>query len=105
MRADLKARQKFVDAAEEVAGELLDAALKRGKWAEVNLDPKERAALLKTCLEYGVGRPRAQDPMAVDDSETDTPTTGFKFGVADAPGGDVQEAAHEGDSPQPRGTD
>ena len=90
MRADLKARMLFVDAAEEIAQEMLDAAMGRGKFS--TLDPKERASLLKTCLEYGVGRPRPQDPMAADDDE-DEPKTGIRFGVA--------EGTDEGDSAQP----
>ena len=99
MRADLKARQLFVNAAEEVAQELLDAALGKGRWAQGEgalLDPRERAGLLKTCLEYGVGRPRPQDPMAVDQEETDTPKTGFAFGVAEADG-----TAEETDGAEP----
>ena len=94
MRADLRARQKFVDAAEEIADEMLDAALGKGKWSV--LDAKERAGLLKTCLEYGVGRPRAQDPLAVDDEEEE-PKTGILFGVADT----QDEGTDEGDSAQP----
>jgi hypothetical protein len=101
LRADLKARQLFVDAAEEVAQELLDAALVRGKWASltVPLDAKERVAILKTCLEYGVGRPRAQDPMAVDEADKEGPKTGFRFGVAEAQ--DEGPQAEPPDAPQP----
>ena len=97
MRADLKARQKFVDAAEEVAQELLDAALGKGRWAGNGkgplLDAKERAGLLKTCLEYGVGRPRPQDPMSVDEGPDDTPKSGFRFGVAE--GTDAEPAGRD----------
>jgi hypothetical protein len=91
VRADLRARQLFVEDAEALAQEMLDAAHGRGKFS--TLDPKERAALLKTCLEYAVGRPRPQDPLARDDEDTDSPKSGFAFGVA--------EGNDEGDSAQP----
>lgn len=85
LREDLKARMLFVEAAEELAREMLDAAMGRGVYAA--LDPKERAGLLKTCLEYAVGRPRPQDPLARDEDEEEAPKTGFRFGVAEADGG------------------
>jgi hypothetical protein len=81
LRDDLKARMLFVAAAEDLAKEMLDAAMGRGKF--VALDPKERAGLLKTCLEYAVGRPRPQDPLARDD-DAETERSGFSFGVAEA---------------------
>lgn len=83
LRDDLKARMLFVEAAEELAQEMLDAALGRGAFA--SLDPKERAGLLKTCLEYAVGRPRPQDPLARDDEDPETEPDGFRFGVAAPP--------------------
>lgn len=88
LRADLRARQQFSDTAEAVAKEMLDAALGRGKWQTNGvpvLDAKERLAALKTCLEYGVGRPRAQDAISQD--LEDEPQDGIRFGVRE---GDVQ---------------
>ena len=84
LRKDVLARQRFIDDADNVAKELLDAALGRGSWAQGGnalLDPKERAGILKTCLEYGVGRARAADPMPAEDLD-DEPTEGFVFGSA-----------------------
>ena len=83
----------FVDKAEDIAREMLAAAMGEGKFA--SLDPKERASLLKTCLEYAVGRPRPQDAMTPDEDE-DEPKTGIRFGVAE---GDTEP--DEGDSAQP----
>lgn len=76
MRSDLRARQAFADASEDIAKELLAAAKGEGIYAA--LDPKERVAVLKTCLEYGVGRPRSQDPMSIED---DTEESGLLFGT------------------------
>jgi hypothetical protein len=92
MRADLRARMLFVDKAEDIAKEMLAAAMGEGKFS--TLDPKERASLLKTCLEYGVGRPRPQDPMSPDEDE-DEPKTGIRFGVAEGTEGGEDPALHE----------
>lgn len=94
VREDLKARMLFVEAAEELATEMLDAALGRGEWNRNGaslLDAKERAGLLKTCLEYAVGRPRPQDPLARDaDDEDETEPDGFRFGVAEVEQGEPE---------------
>lgn len=63
--AEVRALEMFAARSEDVAKELMDAALGEGKWTNSQgplLDPKERIAILKTCLEYGVGKAR---PMAV----------------------------------------
>lgn len=83
LRADFQARQLFVDKATVVAQEMLDAALGQGTWAKEGvalLDPRERAGLLKVCLEYGVGRPRPQDPLDTEPDE-DGPKAGIGFGT------------------------
>jgi hypothetical protein len=75
----------FQEAAERVASEMLDAAFGRGDWTNHGkplLDAKERAALLKVCLEYGVGRARPADVMDTEDSRNDT-RKGISFGVAE----------------------
>ncbi len=82
-RADLRARLLFENQAERVAQELLNAALGEGEWSRDGqpiLDAKERVAILKTCLEYGVGRPRPQDPKDPQGTNDEAPT-GIKFGV------------------------
>jgi hypothetical protein len=77
VRKDLLARQAFADASEDIAKMLLKAARGEDEFSE--LDPKDRVAILKTCLEYGVGRPRSQDPLQAD--ETEEAQTGIRFGV------------------------
>lgn len=102
LKAEARALAKFADASEELAQELLDAALGRGRWAAPGhgdgphgplLDPKERAGLLKTCLEYAVGRPR---PMAVpaESAPVDDTRKGIAFGVR-APEVPLPESALE----------
>jgi hypothetical protein len=84
LKAEARALAKFADASEELAQELLDAALGRGNWGHEGnalLDPKERSGLLKTCLEYAVGRPRPMVVPAESTPETDTPKAGVAFGV------------------------
>jgi len=83
-KAEARALELFAGASEELAQELLDAALGRGKWGTEDhavLDPKERAGLLKTCLEYAVGRPRPMAVPAESAPEADTPKSGVAFGV------------------------
>jgi hypothetical protein len=79
LKAEARALQRFADESDHVAQELLDAAFGRGVFA--SLDPKERAALLKTCLEYGVGRPRPMAVPAESAPEADTEKKGIAFGV------------------------
>ena len=84
LKAEARALAKFADESDDVAKQLLDAALGRGSWVdatgEPKLDPKERVAVLKTCLEYGIGRPR---PMVVAaESQPDVQAQkGIAFGV------------------------
>lgn len=60
VRADLRARATFEEAADKMAQVIIEAALGRGDFER--LDPKERAQFALKALEYGVGRPRQQDP-------------------------------------------
>jgi hypothetical protein len=84
VRAEVRALERFALAADDIAQELLDAALARGKWAQGTqgalLDPKERIAILKTCLEYAVGKAR---PMAVaaESPPEQAEEKGLSFGV------------------------
>lgn len=97
MKAEARALAKFADASEELAQELLDAALGRGKWGTDDhaiLDPKERAGLLKTCLEYAVGRPRPMAVPAESAPDADTQKKGIAFGVR-APEVPLPESALE----------
>lgn len=63
IRADVRARATFEKAAEQMANVIIEAALGRGDFAV--LDPKERAQFALKALEYGVGRPRQQDPNPI----------------------------------------
>lgn len=85
LRKDLRARQVFVENADAVAKALVDAALGRGDFEA--LDPKERLGPMKTVLEMGVGRARAQDAAELEDDEEEK--QGIRFGVRQADG-DVQ---------------
>jgi hypothetical protein len=83
-KAEARALELFAGASEELAQELLDAALGRGNWGQGGnalLDPKERSSLLKTCLEYAVGRPRPMAAPAESAPEADTERKGIAFGV------------------------
>jgi len=83
-KTEARALALFADASEDIAQALLDAALGKGDWGHEGgalLDPKERAGLLKTCLEYAVGRPRPMAAPAESTPEADTPKSGVAFGV------------------------
>lgn len=82
LAADLKARKKFEDAAEQLADKLLDAALGRGQFD--GLDPSEQAKYVIKALEYGLGRPRQLDRQEPDEPQ-DVPSDGVSFGVVDPP--------------------
>ena len=80
LSADLRAREKFEDAAEELATQLLDAAMGRGIFSA--LDPKERADYAVKALGYAMGRPRQlekADPVQTALVEDD----GIAFVVSD----------------------
>lgn len=83
LRDDAKALAEFALAAHVIAKEFLDAALGRGKWANDDgqplLDPKDRIAAMRTCLDYGIGRARQ---MAADAKEPEPEVAkGVVFGV------------------------
>lgn len=92
LRADVRAKLKFEDAAEQVAGVLVQAALGQGKFER--LDAKEQAQFAVKVLEYAVGRPRPTEPA----SQSEEPTGGVHI-VLGGPQGDLipdpPEAARE----------
>lgn len=79
IKADVRAREKFEQASDQLAQVLIDAAL--GHKGYERLDPKERAALAIKCLEYGIGRPR---PMT-DQPTIAAPQEGLHFDVGPPP--------------------
>lgn len=82
VRNDMKARMRMAKASEDVAKELLDAALGQGAWSKDGqplLEPKDRIGALKFCFEYGVGRARPMTDEKPDDEEEQK--TGIRFGV------------------------
>lgn len=91
LAADLRARKKFEDSAEELAQQLLDAAFGRGVFGA--LDPKERAQYTVKALEYATGRPRQATAMAdgrgLDPDDEPGDDDGIAFGDPDAPTEDV----------------
>jgi hypothetical protein len=92
LRADLRAREVLASRAEELARELLKAALGQGPYA--HLDAKDRAGFVVKALEYGVGRPRQVDPAPEPIEERES--AGLKFGVH--AGGDESARKGEGAS-------
>lgn len=74
IRADLRARAKFEQSAEDLASVLIQAAL--GKDEFKNLSPKERAVFAIKALEYGVGKPRQVEPGQMQETE---PAAGLVF--------------------------
>lgn len=82
LRGDLKAREKFLGKAEELADQLLQAAFGKGMFD--GLDAKDRLAATKLCLEYGVGRPRQAEAPEAPAPEV-APQTGLAFKVGVKP--------------------
>jgi hypothetical protein len=80
VRADLRARATFEEAADKMAQVIVSAALGTGDFAR--LDPKERAQFALKALEYGVGRPRQQDPNPI---QTDVGPQGLAFTAPEDP--------------------
>lgn len=76
IKKDVQAREAFEEAAADLAGVVIDAALGRGDYAK--LDPKDRANFAVKGLEWGVGRPRA----VTDEPVSTEPQVGLHFDVA-----------------------
>jgi hypothetical protein len=94
LRGDLKAREKFLGQAEGLATQMLDAAFGRGLFD--GLDPKERLAATKLCLEYGIGRPRQADAPP-EAAPAERPQTGLAFRVGEKPADSAPFPVDEGD--------
>ena len=67
MKSDVQAKNRFEQAADEMAELLLKAAKAQGRFKDISPD-KQVAAILKS-LEYGVGRPRQADPVSPEEKE------------------------------------
>ena len=76
LRNDVLARSRFERAADDMANIIIKAAKGEGEFSA--LQPKERAAFALKALEYGVGRPRAADPVTPEEEEVQA---GIAFSV------------------------
>lgn len=76
LRNDILARARFEQAADKMAEVIIHAALGEDDFSA--LSPKERAMFALKALEYGVGRPRASEPVVPEEADVQA---GLAFAV------------------------
>jgi hypothetical protein len=76
LRHDVLAKNRFEQAADDMAEILLAAAKGEGEYSQ--LSPKDRATFALKALEYGIGRPRPSEP---DAPEVQEQQAGLAFAV------------------------